>query len=111
MTKFVTATPLGFTVRTTESYWEFLLLKHPEITGRERDVQETLARPQLIRRSLQDNKVYLFYHPEGGYYLCVIAKGLAPEGFVITAYVTDSIKEGEQVWPTSVLSTIPSERL
>jgi hypothetical protein len=101
VTKFFAATPLGFTVRTTESYWELLLLKHPEITGRERDVQETLSRPQQIRRSLRDDKVYLFYRAEGGYYLCVVAKALDREGFVITAYVTDSIKEGERVWPTS----------
>ena len=23
------------------------------------------------------------------------------EGFIITAYITDTIKEGEQLWPTS----------
>jgi len=44
----------------------------------------------------------LFYLPEGDYYLCVVAKRLNAEGFVITAYITDTIKEGEQLWPTSV---------
>jgi hypothetical protein len=34
-------------------------------------------------------------------HLCVVAKRLDEEGFIVTVYVTDSIKEREQVWPTS----------
>lgn len=102
MTKFEVVTLLGFTVRTTESYWTLLLFKHPEIAGRERDVQETLTAPTLVCRSRRDPAVHLFYRVEGDYYLCVVAKRLNGEGFVVTAYVTDSIKEGEPLWPTSV---------
>ena len=32
---------------------------------------------------------------------CVVAKRLDDEGYIVTVYVTDSIKEGEHVWPTS----------
>ena len=102
MTKFEVSTPLGFTVRTTADYWELLLFKHPEISGKDRDVQETLRLPNLVRRSRHDPTVHLFYWPEGDYYLCVVAKRLNGEGFIITAYITDTIKEGEQLWPTSV---------
>ena len=31
--KFIVSTPLGFTVRTTESYWKKLLVKHPDIAN------------------------------------------------------------------------------
>ena len=34
-------------------------------------------------------------------HLCVVAKRLDEEGYIVTVYVTDSIKEGEHVWPTS----------
>lgn len=101
MTKFEVPTPLGFTVRTTESYWDLLLFKHPEISGRDSGVQETLLTPNLVRRSRHDPKVHLFYRMEGDYYLCVVAKRLNGEGFIITAYVTDTIKEGERLWPMS----------
>ncbi len=101
MTKFEVLTPLGFTVRTTESYWKLLLFKHPEISGRDRDVPETLSEPNLVCRSRHDPTVYLFYRAEGDYYLCVVAKRLNGEGFIVTAYVTDTIKEGEELWPTS----------
>lgn len=68
MTKFEVLTPLGFTVRTTESYWKLLLFKHPEISGRDRDVSETLSEPNLVCRSRHDPTVYLFYRAEGDYY-------------------------------------------
>ena len=100
--KFVVPTPVGFRVRTTESYWSLLLMKHPEIAGRERDVQETLLRPDRVYRSRHDGRVHLFYRRDGVYHLCVVAKRLDEEGFIVTVYVTDSIKEGEQVWPVSM---------
>ena len=91
----------GGGARTTESYWSLLLMKHPEIAGRESDVQETLRRPDRVCRSRHDVRVHLFYRRDGGYHLCVVAKRLDEEGYIVTVYVTDSIKEGEHVWPTS----------
>jgi hypothetical protein len=32
------------------------------------------------------------------YYLCIVARHLNGDGFIITAYITDKIKEGEVVW-------------
>jgi hypothetical protein len=99
MIKFVVLTPMGFHVRTTESYWSLLLTKHPEIAGRESDVQETLLRPDRVCRRRHDGRVHLFNRRDGGYHLCVVAKRLDEEGYIVTVYVTDSIKEGERVWP------------
>lgn len=101
MIKFEVATPLGFTVRTTASYWKLLLLKHPEIEGRERDIERTLAEPDVVRRSRRDPAVHLFYRAEGAYHLCAVVKRLGGDGFLVTAYVTDTVKEGERLWPTS----------
>ncbi len=94
-------TPLGFAVRTTTAYWDLVQRKHPEIQGRLADVERCLIDPEQIRRSKQDPSVYLFYRSAAPYHLCVVAKRLDGEGFVVTCYVTDAIKEGEALWPTS----------
>jgi len=99
--KFAVDTPLGFRVRTTEAYWQLILLKHPEIRGKESAVEATLAGPTLVCKSRHDPSVHLFYRSEGEYYSCVVAKRINGDGFIVTAYVTDTVKEGAPLWPTS----------
>ena len=98
---FEVLTPLGFRVRVTRSYWELIVtIKHPVMAGREADVKETLANPSEIRVSRSAAAVYLFYKPERiGRWVCAVTKRLDGEGFLITTYPTDAIKEGEPVWP------------
>jgi len=98
---FEVETPLGFTVRTTQSYWELIGKKHPEMADRLEEVQACLRSPALIRRSKKDVDVYLFYAQHGSYHTCVVAKRTANSAFVVTCYVTDKAKEGVAIWPTS----------
>ena len=43
--------------------------------------------------------VFLFYRAElPGRWICAVTKRLNAEGFLITTYPTDAIKEGERVW-------------
>ncbi|MGI9175967.1 MAG: DUF4258 domain-containing protein [Rhodothermales bacterium] len=98
---FDVPTPLGFTVRVTRAYWALITtVKHPVMAGRVADVQETLARPDEVRRSRSDRAVYLFYRRErAGRWTCAVARRLNGDGFLITTYPTDAIKEGERIWP------------
>ena len=98
---FEISTPLGFRVRVTKSYWEFIhKIKHPVMSGREKDVMETLENPDEIRVSKRDTSVYLFYKPErAGRWVCAVARQINGDGFLITAYPTDAIKEGKRIWP------------
>lgn len=98
---FEVLTPLGFWVRVTRASWEFIVtVKHPVMVGREANVQDTLAHPEEIRQSRSDPDVYLFYKTERiGRWVCAVSKRLKEEGFLITAYPTDAIKEGVRVWP------------
>lgn len=98
---FEALTPLGFRVRVTHAYWEVIIaVKHPVMTGRENDVKDTLQNPSEIRQSKSDRTVYLFYKPERmGRWVCAVTKRLGGDGFLITAYPTDAIKEGELIWP------------
>jgi len=98
---FTVPTPLGFTVRTTHQYWGLIQRKHPEVISKEADVQGCLRQPEQVRRSTQDRAVYLFYLQQPPYYLVVVVRRLNGEGFIITSYLSDKIKEGETVWPTS----------
>lgn len=97
--KFEILTPLGFTVRTSESYWQRLITKHPDIADLEELVQEALAAPDEIRRSSRDDGVLIFYlFRSEKRWVVAVARRLNGDGFLITAYQTDAIKEGESIW-------------
>ncbi|WJI28450.1 DUF4258 domain-containing protein [Thermosynechococcus sp. B3] len=97
---FEVTSPLGFFVRTTAEYWQFIVtIKHPVMGDRLADVQNTLSDPNEIRLSKADAQVYLFYRDDGAKrWVCTVAKRLNGEGFLITAYRTSVIKEGELLW-------------
>jgi hypothetical protein len=97
---FDVLTPLGFRVRVTRTTWELIItVKHPVMAGREDDVQETLRNPDEVRQSKGDPTVYLFYKPERiGRWVCAVTKRLDGDGYLITAYPTDAIKEGVRIW-------------
>ena len=40
MSKFEILTPLGFSVRTTEEYWQKLITKHPDIADLEKEGEQ-----------------------------------------------------------------------
>lgn len=97
--KFEVLTPLGFTVRTSESYWQRLITRHPDIAELEALVQQALAAPDEIRRSSRDDAVLLFYLARSEKrWVVAVARRLNGDGFLITAYQTDTIKEGESIW-------------
>jgi len=98
---FEVMTPLDFTVRVTATYWDMIVtIKHPVMAGFETNVKETLENPEQIRSSRNDPNVFLFYKIQRpGRWICVVTRRLNDEGFLITAYPTDAIKEGEHIWP------------
>jgi hypothetical protein len=98
---FEVRTPLDFTVRVSLAYWDLIAtVKHPVMAGLERKVTETLEQPEEIRVSKSDSKVFLFYRTQKpGRWICAVVKRLNGEGFLITTYPTDTIKEGEHIWP------------
>lgn len=98
---FEVLTPLGFTVRVSQSYWEVIVtVKHPVMAGQELVVQDTLARPDEIRVSKTDSAVHLFYKSiREKRWVCAVAKRLDGDGFLITTFPTDAVKEGVRIWP------------
>ena len=98
---FEVSTPLGFNVRVTLAYWKIIVtIKHPVMLGHESDVKESIVNPGEIRISRNDPAVYLFYKLQRkGRWLCAVIKRTNGDGFLVTTYPTDSIKEGEHIWP------------
>ena len=97
--RFEIPTPLGFTVRTTDTYWERIVTeKHPNMRTHEEDVKNTLGDPDLVKQSIADPNVLLFYRPRREGWTVAVARRLNGEGFLITCYLTAAIKKGTEVW-------------
>ena len=93
----------GHSVRITDERLAHIL-EHPEMKGMAADVERALQQPQLVRRSRSDATVRLFYEfyaqtIVGGKWLCVVVKYAENDAFVVTAYLTDKPKAGEDLWP------------
>jgi hypothetical protein len=100
---FSLATPVGFTVRTSTRYWQNIVAKRPDLQERLEAVKQTFSAPAEVRQSRRDPSVLLFYTRAGRYWLVAVARRLDGQGFLVTAYrtdtMTDTMKEGEQLWP------------
>lgn len=75
------------------------------MSGMAAEIEKALREPQLVRRSRSDEAVRLFYEYYaqtivGGKWLCVVVKYPENDAFVVTAYLTDKPKPGEDLWPT-----------
>lgn len=97
---FAEQTPLGYRVVLTRDRWrEIVRFKHPNMAGHETAVRDCLREPQLVRESLKDKTVHLYYRGVGSKYVCVVTAGdAASDWFVITAYFTRNIKKGNELW-------------
>lgn len=97
---FEIKTPQCVVIRTTKDYWEIITtIKHPSIAKYTKQAKDALKDPDQIRRSRQDKRVHLYYKNLGKLYICVVADNInKEEGYIITAYLTDRIKEGEEIY-------------
>jgi hypothetical protein len=96
---FQVLSKFGISVGTTRAYWDIITnIKHPAVRGKETEVKKVLSEPDEIRISKKDRSVLLFYGKAEKRYLCVVARLFKKRGFIITAYWTKKIKEGELRW-------------
>lgn len=66
-------------------------------------IEETIKKPEQVVRSQSDGKAFLYYRfygetPVGEKYLCAVVKEGPTDSFLLTAYLTDRIKQGEMIW-------------
>ncbi|MBS4029109.1 MAG: hypothetical protein KGZ58_10805 [Ignavibacteriales bacterium] len=89
-------------IRLTEERWQHII-EREEMIGQEIKIGETLALPDIIKRSNYDSEVYLYYKfypstPVTSKYLVVIAKITEDDAFILSSFFTDKIKSGETQW-------------
>ena len=90
-------------IRFTEERQLHLETAHPEMTDPIPRIAETLAGPDKVVQSRTDETVELFYRhyqstPVTSKFLCTVVKVLPDDNFIITAYYTETIKQGERLW-------------
>ncbi len=93
----------GRRVRLTDERWGHIS-EHPEMADMRVALEETLVAPEVVVQSAADDKARLYYRYfhrtiVGGKHMCVVAKVLVNDAFVVTAYLTDRVKKGEVLWP------------
>lgn len=93
----------GRPVRLTDERRQHILM-HGEMAGMDLAIEQTLLDRQLVIRSRSDPEAalsYRFYRRTivGDKWLRVVVKYKGVEAFVLTAYLTDKPKAGEQLWP------------
>ncbi|MCX6641188.1 MAG: hypothetical protein NTW14_12055 [bacterium] len=66
-------------------------------------IEDSLSTPDIVIQSLSDPEVQLSYRyfqdtPFGSKYICVVTKHSGGDPFIITAYLTDTVKRGQVLW-------------
>ena len=93
----------GRAIRLTDERLKHIL-ERPEMKEMSRAIEETLAGPARVIQSVSDPEAHLYYRfyvgtRVGDKYLCVVVKVHQEDAFVLTAYLTDTIKKGDVIWP------------
>jgi hypothetical protein len=97
--KFEVMTPVGFVVRTSQKYWQKLLVKHPDLQQYEEILPSILKAPDCIYRSKSDDHIFLLYKTiKLKRWLVIVVKRLNGDGFIVTCYQTSAIKKGILEW-------------
>ena len=93
---------LGKRISVSAEYWrKITTLKPPALKGKEELVKEALTSPEQVRESKSDPTVKLYYLSQGRWHICVVVKHKNGDGFIVTGYFTDRIKEGHVIWTKS----------
>jgi hypothetical protein len=80
------------------------ILEHPEMAGLLSEISRVLSHPDLVKSSISDDSVVVFYDflentLVGSKWLCVVVKYSETDAFIVTAYLTDKVKAGRELWP------------
>lgn len=93
----------GRIIRLTDERATHMTDFHPELARYLAQLGDVLEKPDVVVRSNSDAETELFYRlyeteVVGNKWLCVVVKARPDDAFAITAYFTDAIKKGAQLW-------------
>lgn len=92
---------LGKKIRTTRDYWKYISeVKHADLTGQLEKVFLALTNADEVWQDQEAIGIFIYYHKINGYWICVVARHLNGEGFIVTSYLTKKFKrKGKKIWP------------
>jgi len=90
-------------IRLTDERQTHLETAHPEMRNQLPRIADTLKEPEKVLRSRTDPQVELFYKwyptsPVTSKFLCGVVKAIPHAPFMLTAYYTDTVKQGVLLW-------------
>jgi hypothetical protein len=88
----VVETKLKTRVVLSEERWNHIISRHPAVMGRISEIEQTLARPDVI---IFNGEAYIYQRKYETYLTIVLDK---KQTFIITAFLAENIKQGETVW-------------
>ena len=90
---------MGKKIKFTKERYIHIVLRHPELEGREDDIRKTLTGTDFVQESVYDKNVLLYYRSiNKKEYIVIVVKVLNNHGFIITAYIANIIKKGVILW-------------
>ncbi|MBI2232659.1 MAG: hypothetical protein HYU56_01960 [Candidatus Aenigmarchaeota archaeon] len=90
---------LGKKIKFTKERYLHIVLRHPELEGKEVDIRKTLTTADFVQESVYDKNVLLYYRSINKKdYIVVVGKVLNNHGFIITAYIANVVKKGVIIW-------------
>ncbi len=72
--------------------WKHIAYRHPEMSRRLYNIEETIRNPDYIKTSEEKIKYYKYLKEEKKYVM-VAVKVIEYEGFVLTSYLTSKIEK------------------
>ena len=95
----------GRRIQLTDEGWNHIIERHRYMIAFREEMRQSLREPDEIRRSTKDPErgrlYYKWYYGtvKGDKWVCVVVKMLTAEAFIMTSYVTGTIRRGERLWP------------
>lgn len=89
-------------IRLTDERFEHIL-EHPEMVEFIDDIEEVIKNPEIVIQSKSDINVEIYSYKKltqlfGIKWLCVVVKITNVDGFIITAYISRNLINGEILW-------------
>lgn len=90
---------LGKRINFTKERYMHIVIRHPELEGKEKEIVNTLINADFVQESNYDKNILLYYRTiSKNDYFVVVVKALNNHGFIITSYIANIIKKGGIVW-------------
>ena len=93
----------GTSIRLTDERLQHIRDAHQALLELPDAIAETLTNPDVVRLSSRsdDTRLYYCWYTETKYndkYVCVVVVLAEDDAWIVTAYLTDAIKQGELLW-------------